>query len=770
MSPSPLSSNFMMTAMKALERKASALQQVAQFVTSLDDINNILDQILDKVMEVVDAEGAILAMADRSTGAFYLFNPRWINVPEIEASERENILKKIKVKLKDGIIGQVYQSKEPQLVSDISKFPSYRKDIADLVHYEINNLMAVPLMIDDVCFGVLELSNKKGKVSFTAEDLDLASALSNQIALVLEALRLRKESAEKNSEALHEIPEQKPSPREEELSKELESVRQEQEKSDQRVRQLTEELEDVYRSKSDSKERIKELSEQVDSTHRLRQETLKQMKELAEEIEGMRQAQAQSEGKVKESEDRAKESEDKAKKIEEELKSSMVSHDTLDQAQKDFEEKNRHWEKELAAARAEVMQAQKKTEDLDRQLKEYDELLQTDDTQVNELTQKLEEARKQIKELSEKKEVEKKHASKDDTRQVIRLLELVKAVNSIFSLDAVLRNLLKMAGQIIETDKMRIFLWDEEKNQLYCAVRSDNGLMPDKPAYFDKGTGIVGWTAANQKIAMVSNVDKDERFVMSIDGVSGKAVQSVLAVPISTDAALVGVAEALTVKGEEPFGDAHAQMLLSLCSYAAMAIQKARFYDRVEKLFIDTVSVLADAIETKSHIKKGRSQRLRRMVSALAGEMNLSGKELWEVEMAALLHDVGKISVPEKILNKHGDLKERELDVLMGVPVVGAEMLSSVKQLQSVATLIRHVNERWDGKGYPDHSSGENIPLGSRIISVANTYEAMTSDRPYRKGLPEDVAMKELMSYSGVQFDPACVKAFLNVYQKGKLK
>jgi HD-GYP domain-containing protein (c-di-GMP phosphodiesterase class II) len=126
--------------------------------------------------------------------------------------------------------------------------------------------------------------------------------------------------------------------------------------------------------------------------------------------------------------------------------------------------------------------------------------------------------------------------------------------------------------------------------------------------------------------------------------------------------------------------------------------------------------------------------------------------------------------VPDNVLHKHEGLTDEEFKIIMRVPVVGAEIVSPIKQLRNAVPYIRHVNERWDGKGYPDRLVGDQIPLGARIVAVANSFDAMTSDRPYRKGLPDDVALKELASCAGVQFDPACVEAFIRAYRKGRLK
>jgi len=131
------------------------------------------------------------------------------------------------------------------------------------------------------------------------------------------------------------------------------------------------------------------------------------------------------------------------------------------------------------------------------------------------------------------------------------------------------------------------------------------------------------------------------------------------------------------------------------------------------------------------------------------------------LRQAGVLHDIGKIGISSAILNKPGKLAPEEYEIIKSHPRMGRRILEPISMLSGVVPIIYHHHERWDGNGYPEGLAGEEIPLGSRLMMVADTYEAMTSDRAYRKGLPHQVAVDELRSCSGTQFDPECVKAFL---------
>jgi putative nucleotidyltransferase with HDIG domain len=151
---------------------------------------------------------------------------------------------------------------------------------------------------------------------------------------------------------------------------------------------------------------------------------------------------------------------------------------------------------------------------------------------------------------------------------------------------------------------------------------------------------------------------------------------------------------------------------------------------------------------------------------AVGEHLRLSRPDLLELELGALLHDLGKVRVPDDVLGKPGPLAHTERELVRHHPVWGAELLERVPGLEPVATIVRHHHERWDGTGYPDGIGGERIPLASRIVAVCDAYQAMTSTRPYRTALPPAAAAFELRAGAGTQFDPALVECFVEVLQE----
>ena len=180
----------------------------------------------------------------------------------------------------------------------------------------------------------------------------------------------------------------------------------------------------------------------------------------------------------------------------------------------------------------------------------------------------------------------------------------------------------------------------------------------------------------------------------------------------------------------------------------------------------ELAEALASAIDAKDGNTYGHSHRVGELAMALGNQLHLRASQMAELQVAAHLHDVGKIGIPDAILNKAARLTAEEFAVVQRHPVIGWQILRRISSFQQVARIVRHHHERFDGTGYPDRMCGEDIPLASRLIAVADSYDAMTSARSYRKAISAKEAWQELCRCSGSQFDPAAVKAFGPVVQR----
>ena len=186
-----------------------------------------------------------------------------------------------------------------------------------------------------------------------------------------------------------------------------------------------------------------------------------------------------------------------------------------------------------------------------------------------------------------------------------------------------------------------------------------------------------------------------------------------------------------------------------------------QLYKDLLNSFVSTIKVILKALDSRDVIASGHSQRVAEYCKAVAQRLGMSPTEKRNLEFAALLHDVGKIGVSEYILGKPGKLTDQELYMLKRHPEVGVDILGSIDFLKPTIPAIRHHHERFDGKGYPDGLSGEDIPLPARIISTTETYDFLTSDLHYRSALSKDQAFEELKRVSGNQLDPEIVGTFM---------
>ncbi len=189
-------------------------------------------------------------------------------------------------------------------------------------------------------------------------------------------------------------------------------------------------------------------------------------------------------------------------------------------------------------------------------------------------------------------------------------------------------------------------------------------------------------------------------------------------------------------------------------------------YAETRELFFGTVSALSQAIDAKDGFTRGHADRVSRIAGAVAREMSLPEKQIEEIELAGLLHDIGKIGVEDRILMKPLRLDPDEQELMRRHPIYGASILEPSAALRPLVQMVLHHHENFDGTGYPEGLKGTEIPLGSRIIIVADAYEAMTSDRIYRKSIGHERAMEQLNKYKGTQFDPSIVRSIEALLQK----
>ncbi len=207
----------------------------------------------------------------------------------------------------------------------------------------------------------------------------------------------------------------------------------------------------------------------------------------------------------------------------------------------------------------------------------------------------------------------------------------------------------------------------------------------------------------------------------------------------------------------------------SICTSAATGLENARLYGELQATYLSTIKVLVSTIEAKDSYTRGHTDRVAEYARMIAEEMRLSKRDIEIVCFGAALHDIGKLGVYEEILNKPGELTEQEWDIVRSHPEVGANIIKNMKFLESACDLVRHHHERLDGKGYPDHLKGNEISVGARIVAVADSFDAMTSDRPYRQAYSLEESIEQLKNQSE-KFDQDVVAYVEKLVTSGRIR
>jgi HD-GYP domain-containing protein (c-di-GMP phosphodiesterase class II) len=261
----------------------------------------------------------------------------------------------------------------------------------------------------------------------------------------------------------------------------------------------------------------------------------------------------------------------------------------------------------------------------------------------------------------------------------------------------------------------------------------------------------------------------DERYVGG-ESIVRQRIRSVMCAPMRTTDEILGVLYVDSMMARE-FSEAELELLAAIGNQAGIAMHRARLMAEVERLFLDVMKAIASIIDAKDGYTHKHSERVSAFGVRLAQHLGFDADSRAVVELSGLLHDVGKIGVPDAILNKPGKLTDSEFKEMRLHPIHGARILSNIKSDKVVSLLpgVKYHHERWDGKGYPEGLKGEEIPLLGRVLGVADFLDALTSDRSYRKGLPLEEALQMVKDLEGQAFDPVVVKAAVELHAKGEL-
>ncbi|MBF0459016.1 MAG: HD domain-containing protein [Nitrospirae bacterium] len=348
----------------------------------------------------------------------------------------------------------------------------------------------------------------------------------------------------------------------------------------------------------------------------------------------------------------------------------------------------------------------------------------------------------------------------DKYGELTMLYDFVEKVNA-FNVKEIADFLIRHVLEQIKADNVSVMLLDEVTGLLKLVA--EGGSVRNIARAQMSAIGIVGSVIKSGKAEIINDCHADQRCEMDTGSVS-----SIICSPVKAREKALGVVIAGTV---EPYNysadDLH--FFCTLVSQAAFAMDNARLYESLKKAFIKTVNTLAETIEKRDPYTGGHTKRVMTYSIAIAEILGISAGDRERLVLASVLHDIGKIGISDHVLRKTTKLTDEEFEEIKTHTTCGQEILAYIEELQGIIPGIRSHHERFDGRGYPDKLKGLEIDLIARIIAVADTFDAMTSDRPYRKGLPFDTALEEMRRCAGTQFDAMVVEAFFGAVENHRI-
>lgn len=348
-------------------------------------------------------------------------------------------------------------------------------------------------------------------------------------------------------------------------------------------------------------------------------------------------------------------------------------------------------------------------------------------------------------------------------RDLNTLYKVGNIINAEQDLYSVLHKIAQTVLDVVKPDRVEIFLTDNGKLQ-------SAALMTNKKTKYGRihASRTILHRSISEGLSIITNdALTDSRF--SSGSIIQGRIRSVMCAPLESTKTIVGAIYVDTLDRKDAFTERDLALLSALGKQAGVAVERAQLFEKLQQFLLDAVRTLVAAVEAKDHYTRGHSERVTLYALAIAEIMEFPPNKLTEIRIAGLLHDIGKIGVPEKILNKPGKLTPAEFEKIKLHPTLGARIVQNIKGTDHIVNIILHHHERFDGKGYPDGLKGNKIPLPARIIAIADSYDAMTSERPYRMPMSTEDAFAEILRNNGTQFDPDVVRAFEKGLDEGRI-
>jgi HD-GYP domain-containing protein (c-di-GMP phosphodiesterase class II) len=340
-------------------------------------------------------------------------------------------------------------------------------------------------------------------------------------------------------------------------------------------------------------------------------------------------------------------------------------------------------------------------------------------------------------------------------KELSKLLEALKELNAAIDLQDIFQGILNQMVMIAEAKEATLWVLEKEKNRIVakasCGVSAESLPLPTLTV----GEGIIGNVINTGKTDVVENAEQG----------MGE-YKAMLTVPLKAKGQTLGAIQLVNKKDRSAFDDRDVKLAVTLAEQSGLALHNSQMYDELYKMFLSMIRMLAEALDARDPLTKGHSERVARYAWLIGKRMKLDPQVCFELYQAAILHDIGKIGIEDRILRKTTGLTDSEYELMKKHTEIGARILSAIKPnrffQKSIDTALLH-HERMDGSGYPNKLKGEEIPLFARIVGVADAFDAMTTVRTYSEGMSVQEAAAELIRCKGSLFDSEIVDTFIEI-------
>jgi HD-GYP domain-containing protein (c-di-GMP phosphodiesterase class II) len=355
---------------------------------------------------------------------------------------------------------------------------------------------------------------------------------------------------------------------------------------------------------------------------------------------------------------------------------------------------------------------------------------------------------------------------RDKYNAELMLQRLSRTTTSFLDIEKITHMILSEISNTLHIEHGAILIKYVERGDFQ--VIAEDGEKKHFPSGFRADHPIVTWMSRqNQPL-----LNRDISFIPIFKSMWGDEKEEVekfdaeIFLPLNSKGELIGILALGKKRSSQPYTQDEQLIFSTLANQTAVALENARLYDELKESFVQSVTALANAIDIRDTYTNTHSQQIANWAAKTARQLGCTAEEINDIYLGGLLHDIGKIGIPDTILQKPTKLNEEEWKIVHTHPKLGAELISPIKKMAGVVPMIENSHERYDGLGYPYGIKGEEIPLGARIISVVDSYSAMHDKRPYKEPYSRDKIIKELKQNSGKMYDPRVVGAFLIIIQE----